>query len=60
MKEILGKYALLSDRELELEVKKIVDANKGMPINGRIGKAMQQLRGKASGQKIVELIKKNS
>jgi len=60
VKEILGKYALLSDRELELEVKKIVDANKGMPINGRIGKAMQQLRGKASGQKIVELIKKNS
>lgn len=60
VKEVLHKYSLLSDRELELAVKKIVSENKGMPANALIGKAMGHLRGKASGQKIVEMIKKHS
>ncbi|MBI2581238.1 Glu-tRNA(Gln) amidotransferase subunit GatE [Candidatus Woesearchaeota archaeon] len=53
----LGKYALMSDAELEKELKAIVAANKGMPFNALIGKAMEKLRGKASGQKIVEKLK---
>lgn len=60
VKDVLGKYALLSDRELELAVKKIVSENKGMAANALFGKAMGQLRGKASGQKIVEMVRKFS
>ncbi|MBI2176376.1 Glu-tRNA(Gln) amidotransferase subunit GatE [Candidatus Woesearchaeota archaeon] len=53
----LDKYALMSDAELEKELKEIVAANKGMPFNALIGKAMERLRGKAPGQKIVEKLK---
>ena len=58
MKEVLHKYRSLSEGELLRELTKIIEANKGMPINALIGKAMAELRGKASGQKIVEFIKK--
>ncbi len=58
--QVITKYQVLSDRELEQEVKKIISENKGMQLNALIGKAMQTLRGKASGQKIVEMIKKLS
>jgi len=58
VKEVLHKYRSLSEGELLRELTKIIEANKGMPINALIGKAMAELRGKASGQKIVEFIKK--
>lgn len=55
-----GKYSLLSDAELEKEIKKIIEENKGMAPNALIGKAMERLRGKADGKKIVELLKQHS
>lgn len=55
-----GKYSLLSDAELDKEIKKIIEENKGMAPNALIGKAMERLRGKADGKKIVELLKQHS
>ncbi len=54
----LKKYYLMSDKELENEIKKIVDANKDMPFKALVGKAMSKLRGKAAGRKIVEFLRK--
>lgn len=58
VRDVLHKYRSLSETELLRELTKILEANKGMPVNALIGKAMGELRGKASGQKIVELLKK--
>jgi Glu-tRNA(Gln) amidotransferase subunit E-like FAD-binding protein len=58
VKDVISKYELMSDAELEKELKKIVSENKGMPFNALIGKAMGKLRGKASGKKIAEALKK--
>jgi glutamyl-tRNA(Gln) amidotransferase subunit E len=55
---VLKKYTLLSDAELTRELTSIITENKGMAYNALIGKAMARLRGKASGQKIAELLKK--
>lgn len=54
----ISRYKVLSDAEIEKELKEIIAENKGMPFNALIGKAMAKLRGKASGQKIAELLKK--
>ncbi len=56
--EVLRKYRTLSESELLRELTRIIEANKGLPFNALIGKAMAELRGKAAGQKIVELLKK--
>ncbi len=58
VKEIIGKYKSLSDADLEKELKKIISENKGAPFNALVGRAMAKLRGKAPGQKIVEMLKK--
>ncbi|HLF54998.1 MAG TPA: Glu-tRNA(Gln) amidotransferase subunit GatE [Candidatus Nanoarchaeia archaeon] len=58
VKEVLPRFKLLSDSELERELKRIIEANQKLPFNALIGKAMSELRGKAAGQKIVELLKK--
>jgi len=58
VKDIISKYELMSDTELEKEIKKIIDENKGAPFNVVMGKAMGKLRGKASGKKVAELLKK--
>lgn len=58
LKDIISKYELMPDADLEKELKKIAEENKGMPFNVVIGKAMGQLRGKASGKKIAEILKK--
>ena len=55
---IIRKFELMSDSDLEKELKNIVAQNKGLPFNALIGKAMAQLRGKADGKKIVEMLKK--
>jgi Glu-tRNA(Gln) amidotransferase subunit E-like FAD-binding protein len=55
----LEQYLLLTDAELEKEIRIIIQENKGMSPNALIGKAMAKLRGKADGKKIVELINKN-
>jgi len=53
-----SKYEMMPDKELEKELKAIVDGNKGIQFNAIIGKAMAKLRGKADGKKIVEILKK--
>jgi len=53
-----SRYKLLSDKEVEKELKKIVSENKGLPFGPLTGKAMAVLRGKADGKKIVEMLKK--
>ncbi|MBS3148579.1 Glu-tRNA(Gln) amidotransferase subunit GatE [Candidatus Woesearchaeota archaeon] len=55
---VIHKYHVLSDSQLQIELKKIIDENKGKPYNALIGEAMKKLRGKASGQKIAEMLKR--
>lgn len=52
-----SRYKSMSDSELEKEIKKIVKDNKNIPINAVIGKVMAKLRGKAPGEKIVNIVK---
>ncbi|MEM4263703.1 MAG: Glu-tRNA(Gln) amidotransferase subunit GatE [Candidatus Woesearchaeota archaeon] len=56
--QVIAKYHLMPDEQLEQELKKIVDEHKGMPFNALIGEAMKKLRGKAAGQKISEMLKR--
>jgi len=58
VKEVIAKYQLMSDKEIEKELKRIVSENKGLPFNALIGRAMAKMRGKAAGKKIVEMLKK--
>jgi glutamyl-tRNA(Gln) amidotransferase subunit E len=53
----ISKYSVMSDSDLEKELQAIIAKNKGLPLNATIGKAMQKLRGKAPGKKIVEKLK---
>ncbi|MFC1690649.1 Glu-tRNA(Gln) amidotransferase subunit GatE [Nanoarchaeota archaeon] len=55
-----SKYELMSDDELEKEIKQIVDENKDLPGKALIGKAMGKLKGKADGKKIFEMLNKLS
>ncbi len=58
IRDIIGKYAVLSDKELEKEIREIIKQNKGMHVNALVGKAMEKLRGRAEGKKIVEILRK--
>ncbi|MBN1502374.1 Glu-tRNA(Gln) amidotransferase subunit GatE [Candidatus Woesearchaeota archaeon] len=53
-----SRYRVMSDKEIEKEVREIVEANKSLPVNAVIGKVMAKLRSKADGRKIVELVRK--
>lgn len=53
-----AKHALLSDKELEAAIKKILAESKGTPHNTLIGKVMAQLKGKAEGGKVVGILKR--
>ncbi len=57
-KDVAKKYFLLTDKELEKEIRKIIEENKNRPLNALIGKIMGQLRGRADGKKIVEIVNK--
>ena len=54
----IGKFRLLSESELEAEVKKIVKENQGLEFNKMIAKVMAVLRGKGNSVRIIEIIKK--
>ncbi len=56
----LEKYETISDSELEIEIKKIIQEMKGAPFGALMGEAMKKLKSKAPGNKIAELIKKYS
>lgn len=55
----IQKYYLITDKELEQKIRKIIEQNKGLELRQLIGKAMQELKGKAESEKIIELLKKN-
>ncbi len=54
----VDKYALLSDDDVKMVLKDLLVKKKGLPVNALIGEAMKVLKGKADGQKVVELLKK--
>jgi glutamyl-tRNA(Gln) amidotransferase subunit E len=53
-----NKYTGISDTELEKILKRITEENSGAPLGTLMGIAMKELRGKADGRKIHELLKK--
>ncbi|MEK6920637.1 MAG: Glu-tRNA(Gln) amidotransferase subunit GatE [Nanoarchaeota archaeon] len=53
-----SKYQGMNDMELENVLKKIVHDSKGAPLGTLMGIAMKELRGKADGKKISELLQK--
>lgn len=60
VESLLYNYKLLTDAELKEQIKEIVEQNKGIPMNALIGKAMEKLRGKAEGKKIVEMLQRTA
>ncbi|MBW3013451.1 Glu-tRNA(Gln) amidotransferase subunit GatE [Candidatus Woesearchaeota archaeon] len=56
--KIIEQFILISDEELEKEIKKIVDENKSTPFGALMGMAMKKFAGKAEGKKISEILKK--
>jgi glutamyl-tRNA(Gln) amidotransferase subunit E len=60
IQDIIVEYELMDDQQLEKEVKMILDQNSSQAPNAIIGKVMAQLRGKADGKKIVEMVRKIS
>ncbi len=56
--EIVDKYALISEKELEEEIKKIIDGKPGLNESAYMGLAMAKYRGKVDGKKVMEIIKK--
>jgi len=54
----IEKFRVLSDKELEQEVKKIVKEFEGLEFNMLLSKVMGVLRGKSDVRKIIELVKK--
>jgi len=54
----LAKYAGVSDRELEQEIRKIVAEKKGLSTGAYMGIVMQKFRGKVDGKKVSEILKK--
>ncbi len=53
-----SKYKGVSDKELEKEIKSIIDKNKGAPFGALMGQAMAKFRGKVDGKKVSEVLKK--
>lgn len=58
--EAISQFKQISDSELEGKIKEIISANKELPVNALVGKAMEKLRGRAEGRKIVEMVKRLS
>lgn len=53
-----SKYKLLGEKDIEKEIRAIIDKNPGANINALMGEAMKTLRGKADGKKVMEILKK--
>ena len=51
-------YKAVDDSEVEAEIKKICESNKGAPIGALMGLAMQKFRGKIDGKKVNDFVKK--
>lgn len=53
-----NNLGLLSEKELEYEVKRIIAANKGIEEKFLVGKLMGELKSKAESEKIIEMMKR--
>ncbi len=54
------KYEKISDKDLERQIRKIAEKNKGASFGAMMGEAMRLFKGKAEPKKISELVKKYS
>jgi Glu-tRNA(Gln) amidotransferase subunit E-like FAD-binding protein len=54
----LDKYAAASDKDIEKEIKKIVESKKGLSIGAYMGMVMAKFKGKIDGKKAMEILKK--
>ena len=55
-----GQFSALSDEEVERTVLAVIKVHPSAPLNGLMGEAMARLRGKASGQRVMELLRKHT
>lgn len=53
----VGKFEAVSDDVLKSEIKKIVDANPGVPVGGLMGDVMAKFKGKIDGKKAMDILK---
>ena len=58
VKEVIKKYSLVSGKALEDKLKAIMKKHPDAPINALMGMAMAELKGKADGREVMELLKK--
>jgi len=58
IKDAIAKYASLSETELRAIVSNVVATNPGAPMGLLIGKVMAQVKGRADGKIVAELLKK--
>jgi glutamyl-tRNA(Gln) amidotransferase subunit E len=54
------KYKAVDEGEIERVVKEVIAADPKAPVNALMGQAMAKLRGKAPGQKVMELLRKHA
>lgn len=55
--DVIKRYELLSDIEIEKAIKEIVAKNPNVQFAALMGIAMGKLRGKADGKKVIEMLK---
>ena len=53
----LDNYALISDAELKIEIKKIIESHTGASVSALMGIVMGKYKGKVDGKKVMELLK---
>ncbi len=54
----INKYKGITDKELEKDVKQIIEENKGAPVGALMGKIMAKHRGKVDGRKVMQMLNK--
>jgi len=54
----ISKYKLADVADLDTEIKKIVEKNKGAPMGAIMGKVMAHFKGKVDGKTVSELVRK--
>ena len=53
-----SSFKKVSDKDIESEIKNIIDGNKELNVNGIMGILMKKYRGKVDGKKLFEIINK--
>jgi Glu-tRNA(Gln) amidotransferase subunit E-like FAD-binding protein len=55
---VIADFETMDSSKLEIEIKKILQENKGAPFNALMGEVMKKFKGKIDGKKAAELLKK--